>query len=263
MKIIIPTDFSENAYKAVSYVYDHFEKKDIEISLIHTVLPPSSSRGVMIRIDDIMEEDAHRNMDMLLKRIKESYDHEPEPIIRGGHLKDWVEQVSKITTPDLIVMGTKGENDIASKLMGSVTESIVRTSVIPVLGVPSDYVSSPVNHITISSALDKLKKQDFIAKCISNLKDKHVHLEILRVILDPSQNAPRSVKMNGLEVPVEAIRSDSPVNGINSYLDENNVDLLCLFHSKNGRLDYLFNRSVTKTICARVKLPLLIIPDHP
>jgi nucleotide-binding universal stress UspA family protein len=259
MKVIIPTDFSENAYKALSFVYDNFEREGLEVSLIHSIKQPASASGVMLRLDDLMMKDAENDMASLLKRISEEYSDEPEVIIRYGYLKDWVEQVSSIKGPDLIVMGTKGENNIASKLMGSVTESIIRTSKFPVLAIPATSKTKPIHRITICTANEELKNSEFLRNLLGKIKMENARIEVLRILTSDDQKAPRSVTLDKQEIPVETLRSRGVVNGINEYLTANEVDILCLYHSHNSRLDYLFNRSVTKTICAKVELPLLVM----
>lgn len=259
MKIIIPTDFSENAYKAVSFVYENFKYDSLEISLIHSIKQPASGSGIMLRLDDLMMEDAKRDMKTLLAKIKEDYDRTPEVIIRYGYLKEWVEQVTKVTAPDLIVMGTKGENNITSKLMGSVTESIIRTSKVPVLAIPSSTVLKPIGVVTVSTASDELHKAQFLENFLSSINIEFGRFEVLRVLTDYNTVAPRSIPLGSREVPVETVRNKSVVDGINDYISKDKTDMLCVYHSHNSMLDYLFNRSVTKTICAHVELPLLVM----
>ncbi len=259
MKVIIPTDFSDNAYKAIAYVYDNFKHEELEIALIHSIKQPATSSGVMLRLDDLMMKDAERDMALLMSRIEEKYGDNPEVIIRHGYLKDWVEQVARVIAPDLIVMGTKGESDIASKLLGSVTESIIRTSKIPVLAIPASSQERPVSRVVISTAKDTLTSAPFIERFINHIHFAKGKLEVLRVLQSEHDKAPKSIKLELKEIPVSTIRNENIVDGINDYLAGSEVDILCLYHSHSTRLDYLFNRSVTKTICAKVQLPLLVM----
>lgn len=260
MKIIIPTDFSENAYRAIVYVFNHFITSQVEITLVHTIERPSSSRVMMVRIDDIMQTDAEQAMRKVLTRVRNEFGKTPQYIIRHGHLKDWIEQVADITEPDIIVMSTKGENNIASKLMGSVTESIIRTSRFPVLAVPGDNNSSEIRDITIASPTNQVEKNSFIQSWIKKIKSKQLRISLLRVINNDSELVPRSISFAGREIAVEIVRSEGVVKGINTYVQNHHTDILILVHSHKSRIDYLFNRSVTKSICARVQLPLLVIP---
>jgi len=259
MQIIIPTDFSENAYHAVSFVYSNFKREGLEVSLIHSIKQPASTSGVMMRLDDLMMKDAERDMAELMSRIAADFEDTPEVIIRYGYLKDWVEQVSSVKAPDLIVMGTKGENNIARKLMGSVTESIIRTSKYPVLAVPATSADKPLHRLTICTAKDELQQANFLKNVVTHLKIENPRVEVLRVLTKEEDKAPRSVSLEKQEIPVESIRNTNVLEGINAYLDTAEVDMLCVYHSHSSRLDYLFNRSITKTICAKVELPLLVM----
>jgi nucleotide-binding universal stress UspA family protein len=263
MTILIPTDFSENAFKAIDFVYSHFKADKIIVKILHSISQPVSTAGVMLRLDDMMKLDAQRDMLILAKKIKELYGDEPETIIKHGHLKDAVNQISALTSPDLIVMGTKGESDIKSRLMGSVTEAIIRTSMYPILAIPVTWYKDNLHNISITTAKNELESKPFLSSLIESLNLSNPRFDVLTVLGKKHQGGlPRSMDLNGLQFNVQCIENESVVNGINNYLELNKVDLLAMYHSHNSRLDYLFNRSITKTICAHVEVPLLVIPAH-
>lgn len=260
MKVIIPTDFSENAYEAIAYVYRNFKHEVLDIALLHTIKQASSSAsGAMHRLDDLMMKNAEQEMAGLVSRILADFKGKPEVILRHGYLADWLGAVSRVKEPDLIVMGTKGESNIANKLMGSVTESVVRTSTYPILAIPQNSTMKPLHQVAICTAKDVLPQAKYVATLLSAMNTQNLRVSILRVLTQDNQKVPRSVSVEALEIPVETIRNDNVVSGINEYLKANEIGMLGIYHSHTSRLDYLFNRSITKTICAHVELPLLVM----
>lgn len=263
MTILIPTDFSENAFKAVDFVYNHFKTDKITVKIIHSISQPVSTSGVMLRLDDMMKADAQREMLELSQRIKKNYNDEPETIIKHGHLKDTVNQVSAVAVPDLIVMGTKGESDIKSRLMGSVTEAIIRTSMYPILAIPVTWYKDDLHTITITTEKNELESKSFLKTLMESLRLVNPKFEVLTVLGENNKGGlSRSMDVNGLQFSVQGIENNDVVSGINQYLASKQVDLLGIYHSHNSRIDYLFNRSITKTICANVEVPILAIPAH-
>ncbi len=262
MNVLIPTDFSENAYNAISYVYKHFVPKKTKITIVHTIKEPHSTSTILLRIEDLMKKDAENDMNILLDRIKNEFGHRPNYKIKYGYLKNWLQQYGDSLEIDLVVMGTKGRSNVSSKIMGSVTESVIRSSKKPVLAIPQDISAEPLHHFVFATAYDKLECEDFIIELVNSIINKAPVLEILQVIKPNSDiKVPKSIPFNGLQLGVCTINNSNPVNGINDYLENNRVDILGIFHSRNSRLDYLFNRSITKTICGRTKTPLLVIPS--
>jgi nucleotide-binding universal stress UspA family protein len=58
-----------------------------------------------------------------------------ESVLKSGDPRDVVPAVAKDLGCDLIVLGTHGRRGLARALLGSVAESILRTSHVPVLAV--------------------------------------------------------------------------------------------------------------------------------
>jgi nucleotide-binding universal stress UspA family protein len=113
--------------------------------------------------------------------------------------------------------------------------------------------------VVISTAKETLTSASFIENFINHIDFVNGKIEVLRVLQNENDKAPKSIKLELKEIPVATVRNENAVDGINAFLEENEVDILCLYHSHSTRLDYLFNRSVTKTICAKVELPLLVM----
>jgi nucleotide-binding universal stress UspA family protein len=263
LNLLIPTDFSENAYKAIEFVYKYFKLDKINIRLSHTIQPPKSTSGVLLRLDDLMKKDAELAMEDLLAKIQADFNHKPEFDIRYGYLKDWIETFARSYKIDLIVMGTKGESNIASRLVGSVTESIVRTSEVPLLAIPNLEYDKGIHHFVLALEHLKINNPAFIESLVDAIHMESPKMGALTVISDSHPGGlPKSIPLDGFQFGVETIESNSAVNGINEYLEQNRVDILGLYHSQNSRFDYLFNRSVTKNICGKTPVPLLIIPNH-
>lgn len=261
MNILIPTDFSDYSKHAINYVYNNFKMEDVDIRLIHTIREPHSTSGVLIRLEELMKQDAQREMDQLTDRINEVYGQKPQYYLKYGHLSDWVKQYAESLKIDLIVMGTKGNTNIKSKLMGSVTESMIRVAKVPVLAVPEPQHDRKVHYVAFASETNDLPESEFVVKFVSHLNVSAPHFDILRVVKkDHDPAIPKSVSISGYQLGVKVVEDESVVDGIRGFMKSNQVDILGLFHSHKSRVDYLFNRSVTRSICNDCKVPLLVIP---
>ena len=261
MNILIPTDFSDNSKHAINYVYNNFQQEHINVTLVHAIKEPHSTASVLIRLEQLMKKDAEKEMKGLLARVEEVYHQKPKYYIKYGYLKDWIDVYGKSQNIDLVVMGTKGESDVSSKIMGSVTESVIRTSKLPVFAIPEFEVNRPVHKFILATNKKELEQVEFIKMFLNNLKLSLPNVDVLVVLNDEIHGGiPKSFPINGFQIGVKTVENQSVVDGINGYLAQNNIDILGLYHTRNSRLDYLFNRSITKTICAKTRVPLLVIP---
>ena len=259
-RILLPTDFSPNAVHAVDFVLNHFDKKNVELILIHTIRAPNSAAGVLIRIDDLMRKDAEVAMNQLVTYVKAKHNLIPETIIKIGNLGEWINKYASKHNINMVAMGTKGESNLESKLFGSVTESIIRTIKIPLLAVPVLSFDDELTHIAIATDKEKLKNEDFIVQFLSSLKKKQTRINAIKVLQDISELSAKSIFIDGKEINIETVNNDSVVAGINYYIDTVPTDLLIIYHSRNSKIDYFFNRSITKNISAKTSVPLLVIP---
>lgn len=138
--ILVPIDFSETAAHALRYASALAERFDAHLFVIYAdpFVPPidftgaasgefAVSRGQMI--DDTAEE---------LIRYAEQNISEKVPydtrVVVDSAIRGILNQTSEAGC-DLIVMGTHGRTGVRRLVVGSVTETIMRTSSIPVIAV--------------------------------------------------------------------------------------------------------------------------------
>ncbi|MBX3197872.1 MAG: universal stress protein [Labilithrix sp.] len=135
--ILVPTDFSEPARVALDYAVQLAEKLGSSVHLVHAFEIPlvGFPDGVMT----ISAEMASRIIDAAQKALGElvqpyaSRKVEIHTSLEQADPRDAVLAVAERLGADLIVMGTHGRRGIARALIGSVAESVVRTSSLPVL----------------------------------------------------------------------------------------------------------------------------------
>lgn len=261
-KVLLPTDFSENSIQAIDHVLGHFHREGVEFLLIHTIKAPHSATGVLIRIDDLMRKDAEVQMKDLVDTIEQKHGIRLQHEIKIGNLGELLRQYGRASHISLIAMGTKGETNLSSRLMGSVTESVIRTSRIPVLAIPNHLLSKDLTHMAIATSEDDIPQKPYLKDYLLHVKLKNLHIRKLKVVERDGLRQPKSIALNGYQVGVDTVVNSNVVVGINAYIDTHPTDLLVLFHKHNSQMDYFFNRSITKTICSKTSLPLLVIPNR-
>lgn len=263
LSILIPTDFSDNAFAAAAFVFNNFEQEKIDITIIHTIEQPNSTANVMMKLEGVMQKDAENDMALFLQKLADYFPAHPAPktILRHGYLKDWVSSYAAASGVELIVMGTKGESNVASKMFGSVTESILRTSKIPMLSIPRKHDISKLHSLVIATKLLEFENAEFIERFLSASKWYAPKMEILVIRKSNNEDiSPKMVTVGSTNFEIVVRDHDKVADGINEYIEENTVSILGLYHKNNSRFDYFFNNSITKNICGNTDTPLLSMP---
>jgi len=141
-KILWPTDFSENAAQALSYVTSLSEKYQTEVHVLY-VLEPFAPVGAWYGDFDQSEIEKMQNLEReraekRLGEICESYLDGCPLYIRHTAIGDPASEILKLIkkeTPDLVVMATLGQK--GQFAFGSVAEKVLKHSSVPVLAIPA------------------------------------------------------------------------------------------------------------------------------
>jgi nucleotide-binding universal stress UspA family protein len=134
--ILVPTDFSEPAKKALRYAASFAEQFDARITLLHVVEPIPFGAGVEA-VPLMMPED---ELAILAKsRLASLGRHEFMPLLQVSPMvsrgKAWQEIVAaaRKTEADLILIATHGYTGLEHALLGSTAEKVVQHAPCPVL----------------------------------------------------------------------------------------------------------------------------------
>jgi nucleotide-binding universal stress UspA family protein len=138
-KILFPTDFSDVARKALSFVKRLKEAGGEEVTLLHVIDQSnletlSSIRTVpdYLAIEKDLEDRAAEEMTLLENELKEIGYKVTTRIEKGFPLRE-VLRVAGEEPSYIIVIGSHGKSNIQEMLLGSVSEKVVRKAKNPVL----------------------------------------------------------------------------------------------------------------------------------
>lgn len=138
--ILVPTDLSDGAAQALEYACELAKPLGATVHLVNVIGIPSlgvPELGLALTstvIDQILLDnqnaidklaDAHRSAGVTIGQV----------LLKTGDAKDLINQTAIEIGADLIVMSTHGRSGISRALLGSVTETVVRSAPCPVLTV--------------------------------------------------------------------------------------------------------------------------------
>jgi nucleotide-binding universal stress UspA family protein len=137
--ILVAYDFSEPSRRALEWARTLRERLDASVTVVHVDVDPL---GGMKRSQSAKETSAdvarrHDELEAQMRRaVAEVFGAEQERVnvrvVPGTSAVDIGEAARELDV-DLIVLGASGKNAVERLLLGSVTQSIVRSSPIPTL----------------------------------------------------------------------------------------------------------------------------------
>ena len=271
-KILVPTDFSEQANNALEVAAEIAKKYGSEIYLLHMLELPVGL------VDAGLIEGTHNDIPEVLYFMKLAHNRFEEvkdkaflkdiPVYETVLFKETFEGIKEVAQKndcDLIVMGSHGSSGIKEVFIGSNTEKVVRNSDIPVLVIKE---KKPI-----------LETQDFIFACdfVPHVKNSFIeatkfadaigakmHLVYINTAnkFKTSEYLDKKMKefLEGVEFTnytLNVYNAESIEKGILKFAAQKKADLIGIStHGRKG-LAHFLNGSVSEDLVNHSKKPVI------
>jgi nucleotide-binding universal stress UspA family protein len=276
-KILLPTDFSENAYNAIRYAVQLFSKEECTFFLLNTYTPVLYDNEYLTysstqpTLTEIYRNNSLKGLERVYRRIKRNFQnekHQFKKISSFNLLSDELKVQIKENEIDLVVMGTKGATGAEEILFGTHTVHAIKKVKVPLLAVPSHYDFKPPKEVLFPTdyEMDEIEilkpVKEIVVANSSNLHILHVYLQVK--LSEEQEKKKRSLgnyfKKNGHHF--YSIADKSVPQAIYDFQEENPVDMLVMINNKHSFFENLLFRPVVNEIGFHVKVPFLVIPSE-
>ncbi|MFK7784020.1 MAG: universal stress protein [Crocinitomicaceae bacterium] len=269
-RIIIPTDFSQNARLALDYAINNFNDTSTVFWLTHIYRMPYSGAVVSVDLDNLLKEDREEDIRKELAAARERF---PNVQIKGHAIQGtFIDVISKIVeneSIEMIVMGTTGATGAKGVLLGSNAANVVKHATVPVLLYPNDCGVMSTKKIVFATDLKHVKGYETFQPIRQIVKGTGSKLDILH--LDSSKDDAMSIERETLRL--DTIFLDLP-HGFHSkelkvaeedildYAHEADADLIAIVARNYGFLERIVHRSTSRKLSMLTDVPLLILREH-
>ncbi|MGZ5211967.1 MAG: universal stress protein [Kaistella sp.] len=271
--ILVPTDFSKNAENALYYAINLAKKEKSKIILLHTYLIDYPVSYTSVDLIEKQKKDALEHSDQLLEK-------ESMKIVYAGEIAyEWISdenstidailKIIKEREIDLVIMGTKGESNLANVIFGSNAAAVIEKAPCAVIAVPEEASFKTIKKITYATAynhsdLYPLKKVVEMAKLYnaevnvlhiietSNLESLKEEKEKMKSFENDSNNA-----INYHNISYQMLQGDTVEDALEEYLNKESTGMLVLSTHHRGFLKRLFSKSITKHMAYHSTVPMM------
>lgn len=278
-KILVPTDFSNNAYSALFYATRLFQNEACHFYILNTFevdTPVLTSRIDTSKGNKLYQELSNKSQEKLTEtlhsivRDSEDFNHTFETISISKKLVVTINKTIKSAAIDLVVMGTKGASGVKEILMGSNTVQVIKKiKDCAILAVPDEYDFKKPTEIGFATDFkclytkEKLKPLLEIATTFSsNIRVMHIHEEEK---LDEQQEYNFvNIKENlqNFNFCIHWIpRFTKKAKLIHQFIENMHIDMLCMSHYKHSLMESILHEPVLKKVGFHLSVPFLVIPE--
>lgn len=276
-KIVVPTDFSAYANKALTYAVELARKLHARVALVHACdLLDEEFTGHRSLIKDYNRErieELKGKLQDTKELIQKSEGFTVDTQLYEGPIVTSILQAAGDNGAEAIVMGTMGQSGLRRRLLGSKAAGVINKSTIPVLTVPHDYELRELKNIFI--AVEELRDPEILQPVydLAQAFGARVHAVVFTEqdaeaaeVLTHTRSThliEQRLKRTFPTIHSDAmqISGDNLIDALLRLTVEKDIDLLAMITHKRGPLEGLLNSSLTQKLSYRSTVPLLALHE--
>lgn len=277
-KILIPTDFSANAYNAIDYAVKLFEKRSCEFFILNTYYLSGMDRDNLLvpkptkEARQFIEERATSNMEMLkvrMKSLEANENHNFHFVSQFGQFYELMDAFVTKEAIDLIVMGTKGQSNKNSAILGSNAVNVMeKIRSCPVLAIPVNVKFKAPNEIVFPTSFrNQYKPKELnILEEIAELTGSPIRiLHMMKgASLTSSQEDTKKLLENALASATTSyhVLYDIEVSaGVRAFVQSRQSEMIAFINKKHNFFGSIFSNPMVKELGMHAEVPLLAMHD--
>lgn len=275
--VLIPTDFSANAFNALKYACQVFKYEKSEFLILHTYADEvyeQEYKSEQSRLDELKATTANTTDEKLKNLLQEIQNYSPNPkhtyktMAAFGSLVDEINYCVNQDNIDIVVMGTRGMTNDRTINFGSNTLHVLKYVHCPVMAIPEGYeYNAPREILFPTNFMLPYKRRELKLLCeMSGSFRSTIHL----LYIDPKKDLSNRQSDNKtflegcLSKPTlefETTDLKDKTTAITKYVLEKNIDLLVLVNSRHSYMEDMLYTSTIDKIGLHLQIPFLVLQN--
>ncbi len=277
--ILIPTDFSENAWNAVFTAVKLFGNFSCRFYLMHACQPKDANlRGFKSSVRagtvyDALQEASDKKLSEIVQYLQDHHanpNHLFETISCMGDLAGGVKKMISRYDIGTIVMGTKGASGARGVFIGSNTVKVIKQIKNCVLiAVPKEFDFKSLKTVVLPTEYAHFFPKHILFPLLELVAPKECEIKVFHVAqefkLDEHQQANKSILKKRLEKYPHTFYKVSikttVARAIREFSEEQKADLIVLTNYSHTFLEKMTQEPVVTKVAFKTNIPLMVLPD--
>lgn len=276
-KILIPTDFSDNAMNAITYALELFKYEKCEFYFMHAYQDEIYQDEILLtretldKATKIISDKSEKQLEKISQKAKAI---SPNPrfhyniISSNSMLIDEADRIVGKENIDVIVMGTRGKTNDRNLTFGSHTLQVLKYVQCPVLAIPEHYKYTQPKHILFpTNYMIPYKRRELKLLCEMAAPYRAI-IDMLYVStsdkLSIRQEDNRKFINEELcknRINFKTVKDKNVANAIQKYLKESDVDMLVMVNSRHSFLENILYQSTIDKMSLHLDIPFLAMQN--
>lgn len=273
-KILVPTDFSKNAWTALVYACDLFKERECEFYIVNVY----HARGYAIEHMTIPEVGVN-SYDRAKKKSQEGFDklrdmlrfregnerHDFFMISQYNGLLEAMKDIIEKKDIDLVVMGTKGATNAENRAFGSnAVDAMEKIRNCPVLTIPLEARYGRINEIVFPTNYKTPFKHRELVHMIEIAQISGAAIRVLYVAknetLSQEQENYKSLLeeySKEVEYSFHILHTENVHNAVQDFVESRQSECIAFVNRKHFFFKSIFSNPLAKRLGMHSKVPVL------
>ncbi len=269
LKILIPTDFSEQAEFAFLLVQNIAAKVATDLHFLHVMDVPDTvtfdnTKGFETcgEIDRKTLETRKQIIDQKLANLKTLYGEDINTHFLAGKLIDSISNFAETNQFHLIAMGTKGAWGLKERFSGSEAQQVARHSKTPVLALKCDRSDLEFKNLLLVHDFSKPQEENIaFIRLLQKAFNSKIHL--LQIVQSEAEKATVLADMETFsrinmlhEVEKHTLVDQDVENGVIHFNQMQDTDLICIGTHGRSSFAHLIRPGATEKLINHLFKPI-------
>jgi nucleotide-binding universal stress UspA family protein len=277
-RILLPTDFSDNALNAIRYALNLFKDEEVTFYLLNTFTPVSYHTGYLIEnptpygMEDIAMINSKKDIEKTEEKIKEEFNNPKHSFVRLSAFNTLIGEIKEVVRNyniDLIVMGTKGATGAKEVFIGTQTMYTIKKVNCPVIAVPSGFEYEDPRDVLFPTDY-KFSINNKYLPLVKEICDKYIcRLNILNAYYGVTLGNKQQEIKNALD---EYFKDNAHIfhiaegvdvlEAVEDFQKKYSINLLIMIHNQHSFFENLLFKPVINQVAYHTNIPFLVIPSE-
>jgi len=275
--ILIPTDFSENAWNTISFAMQFLEDERCTFYFLHTYTPAFYRMDYMLggpefsAIADKGVDASLSGLEVTLEKVKAKFNnpkHIYETVSAFNVLTDEITELTQNKMIDLIIMGTQGASGAKEIFLGTNTVHTIRKATVPILAIPAGFKYKRIEKMLFAADYwSKYHREElYTAIEISKIFDSLFTVLHIKEEYELSKVQEENKDFLALclaQIRFEFIekRGSYMPEAVIEYIEEHGYDILVMMNRKHSFFERIMTKQNIDQIGFHIQIPFLVVPD--
>lgn len=277
-RILLPTDFSANAYNAINYAIELYKEEPCEFFIFHSYYLPGFATNNLLSLEptdkrlNAVKERAEENMEKLKAQVQfNEYDNNDilHFLNEFGSFNDVLKEIVEKEDINLIIMGTRGETDDKNAIIGSnAVNAMEKVRNCPVFVIPGNISFKVPNEIVFPTSFKThYKEKELITlKEISRLTNAPIRVLYVQKEKELSkEQLENKVLLNkilgAMTYTHHEIQNLNLQDGVRCFVQSRKSEMIAFVNKKHSFFGSVFSNPMVKDLGNNPDVPILALHD--